>query len=75
MIGLILFSSPLTPIENILRDALYWLHSSAGLPWAWAIVALTIIVRIALVPIMVKQIHSMQRMQAHLPEMKAIKQK
>ena len=74
MIGLILFS-PLTPIENILRDVLDWLHSSAGLPWAWAIVALTIIVRIALVPLTVRQIHSMQSMQAHMPEMKAIQQK
>jgi YidC/Oxa1 family membrane protein insertase len=74
LIGLILFS-PLTPIENILRDVLDWLHGSAGLPWAWAIVALTIIVRIALVPLTVRQIHSMQSMQAHMPEMKSIQQK
>ena len=46
-----------------------------GLSWAWSIVALTIIVRIALVPLTVKQIHSMQQMQAHVPEMKAIQQK
>jgi YidC/Oxa1 family membrane protein insertase len=75
----ILFSplifSPLTPIENVLRDVLDWLHSSAGLPWAWAIVALTVIVRVALVPLTVRQIHSMQSMQAHMPEMKSIQQK
>ena len=71
---MILFS-PLTPIENLLRHALDWLHGTVGLPWAWSIVALTLIVRIALVPLTVRQIHSMQAMQAHMPEMKAIQQK
>ena len=71
---MILFS-PLTPIEHLLRHVLDWLHGTIGLPWAWAIVALTIIVRIVLVPLTVRQIHSMQRMQAHMPEMKAIQQK
>jgi YidC/Oxa1 family membrane protein insertase len=65
----------LSPIENALAWLLEHLHDSVGLSWGWSIVALTIIVRVALVPIMVKQIHSMQRMQAHLPEMKAIQQK
>ena len=67
--------SPLTPIEDLLRHALDWLHSSVGLPWAWAVVALTVLVRIALVPLAVRQIHSMQAMQAHMPEMKSIQQK
>ena len=71
---MILFS-PLTPIETLLRHALDWLHTTGGLPWAWSIVALTVIVRIALVPLTVRQIHSMQSMQAHMPEMKAIQQK
>ena len=65
----------LSPIENALAWLLEHLHNSVGLSWGWSIVALTIIVRVALVPIMVKQIHSMQRMQAHLPEMKEIQQK
>jgi YidC/Oxa1 family membrane protein insertase len=71
---MILFS-PLTPIEDLLRHVLDWLHSTVGLPWAWSIVALTILVRVALVPLTVRQIHSMQRMQAHMPEMKSIQQK
>ena len=36
---------------------------------------LTILVRIVLVPLMVRQIHSMQSLQVHAPEMKAIQQK
>jgi YidC/Oxa1 family membrane protein insertase len=71
----VILFSPLTPIEHLLRDALDWLHGTIGLPWAWSIVALTILVRILLVPLTVRQIHSMQAMQAHMPEMKAIQQK
>ena len=37
--------------------------------------ALTIVVRILLVPLTVRQIHSMQNLQVHAPEMKAIQQK
>ena len=65
----------LDPLENILRHVLVWLHESAGFSWAWSIVALTVMVRILLVPLMVRQIHSMQGLQVHAPEMKAIQQK
>ena len=64
----------LTPLEDLLRSILDALHS-VGLPWAWAIVGLTVIVRILLVPLTVKQIHSMQNMQAHAPAMKEIQRK
>jgi len=68
-------ASPLAPLEHALRHVLYWLHGSIHLPWAWAIVATTVIVRIILVPLTVRQIHSMQALQRHAPEMKAIQQK
>jgi YidC/Oxa1 family membrane protein insertase len=68
-------SNILDPLENILRHVLVWLHESAGFSWAWSIVALTVIVRILLVPLMVRQIHSMQGLQVHAPEMKALQQK
>jgi YidC/Oxa1 family membrane protein insertase len=68
-------SNPLHPLETILRHILDWLHSSIGLPWAWAVVTLTVLVRILLVPLVIKQIHSMQTLQRHAPEMKAIQQK
>ena len=65
----------LSPLENVLTDVLTWLHDSAGLTWAWSIVALTVIVRVLLVPVAVRQIHSMQSLQIHAPEMKAIQQR
>src|SRR5438477_5203896 len=70
-----IFGSPLTPIEHLLRHVLDWLHVTIGLPWAWSIVALTLIVRMLLVPLTVKQIHSMQNLQRHAPEMKEIQKK
>jgi YidC/Oxa1 family membrane protein insertase len=65
----------LSPIENLLTELLIWFHETAGLTWAWAIVALTLLVRILLVPLAIRQIHSMQSLQIHAPEMKAIQQR
>jgi YidC/Oxa1 family membrane protein insertase len=67
--------SILGPIEHLLRHVLDWLHSTVGLPWAWSIVALTVIVRMILVPLTVRQIHSMQKLQMHAPQMKEIQRK
>jgi YidC/Oxa1 family membrane protein insertase len=58
-----------------MKSILDFFHSNVGLPWAWSIVALTILVRIVLVPLTVRQIHSMQALQAHAPEMKEIQKK
>jgi YidC/Oxa1 family membrane protein insertase len=65
----------LHPIEDVLTALLEWLHASVGLPWAWAIVVLTLMVRIVILPLTIKQIRSMQRLQIHAPELKAIQQK
>jgi YidC/Oxa1 family membrane protein insertase len=72
---LLAITNPLRPIEDLMRNALEWIHSTLGLPWAWAIIALTLIVRIIIVPLTVKQIRSMQHLQAHAPELKALQQK
>jgi YidC/Oxa1 family membrane protein insertase len=74
VIGL-LAANPLSPLEDLLRHVLDWLHGSVGLPWAWSIVALTVIVRMLLVPLTVKQIHSMQNLQRHAPQLKEIQKK
>ncbi len=67
--------SILTPLEDLLRNILDWLHTSVGFTWAWSIVALTVMVRFLLVPLTVKQIHSMQNLQRHAPQMKEIQKK
>ncbi|HZS25210.1 MAG TPA: YidC/Oxa1 family membrane protein insertase [Gaiellaceae bacterium] len=72
---MILGSNPLTPLEHGMRHVLNWFHFTVGLPWAWSIVATTVVVRMILVPLTVRQIHSMQAMQQHMPRMKEIQQK
>ena len=67
--------NPLKPIEDLLTSLLEWFHATVGLTWAWSIVALVVLVRLVLVPITVRQIHSMQNLQAHAPEMKEIQQR
>jgi YidC/Oxa1 family membrane protein insertase len=65
----------LSPIEQPLTWLLETLHDSFSLPWAWSVVALTLIVRVLLVPLTVKQIHSMQHLQRHAPALKELQQK
>ena len=63
-----------TPLTDLMTNVLDFFHGTVGLSWAWSIVALTITVRMLLVPLTVRQIHSMQSLQAHAPEMKRIQQ-
>jgi YidC/Oxa1 family membrane protein insertase len=65
----------LEPIERPLTAILEWLHASVGLSWAFAIIVLTLMVRIVLVPLTVKQIRSMQKLQILAPELKALQAK
>ena len=65
----------LTPLEDLLTAGRAWLHGTAGLSWAWAVVALTVPVRVLRVPLAVLPIHSMQRLQAHMREMNAIQER
>jgi YidC/Oxa1 family membrane protein insertase len=46
-----------------------------GLSWGLSIVALTVLIRLVLLPLTIKQFHSMQALQRLQPEMKAIQNK
>ncbi len=65
----------LGPLEDVLTALLEWLHTSVGLTWALSIIALTLMVRMVMVPLTVRQIHSMQKLQMIAPELKALQQK
>jgi YidC/Oxa1 family membrane protein insertase len=67
--------SILTPVEDVLTWTLEEFHTTLGLTWAWSVIALTLVVRMLLVPLTVRQIHSMQRMQQYLPQMKEIQKR
>src|ERR671914_777761 len=65
----------LSPIERPLTWLLETLHADLGLDWAWAVVGVTLIVRVLLVPLTIKQIHSMQRLQRYAPALKELQKK
>ncbi len=58
---------------TFLRDALLPLFGAES--WGWAIVALTLVVRVALLPLAIKQTRSMRAMQALQPQIKALQKK
>jgi YidC/Oxa1 family membrane protein insertase len=60
------------PLIDVFEAVLKFFHNSVGVSWGWSIVLLTIAVRAALLPLTIKQFHSMQRLQRHTPELKAI---
>ena len=73
---MILYAFPIiSQLETVMKHVLSWFHTSLGLPWAWAIVGTTVVVRMLLVPLTIKQIHSMQNLQRYAPQMKEIQKK
>ena len=73
------FSTIFYPIESLLRfvlESLFAITSAAGFAsYGWAIIFLTIIVKMALYPLTVKQVKSMKAMQELSPKMKKIQEK
>jgi YidC/Oxa1 family membrane protein insertase len=73
---MILYTIPIfSQLEDVMKHVLNWFHSNLGFSWAWSIVATTIVVRMILVPLTIRQIHSMQSLQKHAPQMKEIQKK
>ncbi len=63
------------PLIDVFEAVLKFFHNSMGVPWGWSIVLLTIVIRLLLVPLMLKQFHSMQALQRLQPELKALQNK
>src|SRR6185503_11083530 len=55
--------------------AMNWLHDFLRLPYGWAIVAITVIIKLLFWPLTQASTRSMKRMQALQPQMAAIKEK
>ena len=66
--------NPLDLIEAPLRAVLEFFHA-IGFTWGWAIVMLTLLVRLILLPLFVKQYKSARRMQEVAPQMKELQRK
>lgn len=62
-------------IIDPLYSLLNWIHDNVGVSWAISIILLTILVRVILIPLTVKQYTSMRAMQKLQPQMKALQAK
>jgi YidC/Oxa1 family membrane protein insertase len=63
------------PLIDAVDAILVFFHDNVSLSWGLSIIALTIVVRAALIPLTLKQFKSMQRLQQLQPQIKAIQAK
>jgi YidC/Oxa1 family membrane protein insertase len=72
----VVFANVLQPLIDITESIMVWLHDHVtGGSWGWAIVGLTVVVRLALLPLTLRQFKSMQGLQRLQPEIKALQAK
>src|SRR5665811_1613892 len=65
----------LQPLVDVLFTVLSYIHEELSLSWGWSIVVLTVIVRIFLIPLTVRQFKSMRAMQELQPQIKKLQEK
>jgi YidC/Oxa1 family membrane protein insertase len=63
------------PLIDVFDSVLVFFHDSVGFSWGFSIIALTIVVRTALIPLTLKQFKSMQALQRLAPEIKELQAK
>lgn len=69
------FANPLQPLITVCDKVLLFFHDTVGTSWGLAIILLTVTVRLVVLPLTLKQVTSMQRLQLLAPELKAIQEK
>jgi len=67
-------ANPLQPLINFFEQILIWFHD-LGIGWGMAIICLTILIRMLLLPLTLKQFKSMQSMARLQPEIKKLQDK
>lgn len=69
------FANPLQPLIDVLEQVLLFFHDTVGVGWGLSIILLTITVRALLLPLTLRQVKSMQRLQLLAPELRRIQAK
>jgi YidC/Oxa1 family membrane protein insertase len=69
------FANILQPLITVCEQVLLFFHDTIGTGWGLAIICLTLTVRIVLLPLTLKQMRSMRRLQVLAPEIKKIQAK
>jgi len=65
----------LQPLIDIAESVILFFRDNVGVAWGLAIVGLTFVTRIVILPLSLKQIRSMRHLQQHAPELKALQDK
>jgi len=65
----------LQPLIDITESIMKFWHDNVGLSWGASIIGLTVVVRLAILPLTFKQVRSMQELQRLQPEMKRIQER
>jgi YidC/Oxa1 family membrane protein insertase len=73
--GYISFWGVGTFFAKLLLSSMNWLHDVTKMGYGWAIVTITILLRVVFWPLTAASTRSMKRMQALAPEVKALKEK
>lgn len=63
------------PLVDVANAVLKFFHDNAGLSWGGAIIALTVVTRMILIPLTYKQLKGMRALQALQPQIKEIQAK
>jgi YidC/Oxa1 family membrane protein insertase len=71
----VVFANVLQPLIDFFGAILNFFHDTAGMGWGASIVALTVVVRAALLPLTLKQFKSMQNMVKFQPEIKRLQER
>jgi len=69
------FANILQPLIDVFEAVLVFFHDTFGFSWGWSIVAMTVVVRAALLPLAIRQYKSMKALQRFSPQIKELQQK
>ncbi len=69
------FGNVIQPLIDVCDSVLTFYHDHLGVSWGFSIILLTVTVRLVLLPLTLRQVRSMQRMQALAPEIRALQAK
>jgi YidC/Oxa1 family membrane protein insertase len=70
-----MFANVLQPLIDFAHAILRFFHDQAGFSWGASIIALTVTVRLLILPLTFKQVRAMQNMQRLQPEIKRIQER
>ena len=70
-----IIESAFGPLIKVFEAVMVAAHSVVGGSWGWAIIGLTVVIRIVTLPLMLTQFRNMAKLQLHAGPMNEIKQR